>query len=118
VVKLAERQQYFSIKQGSYETHIQFSKRFRATYKAFEENGQGTIPENNGAMDFFHVLDMMWYADLKKQLLNNWPPMTMNEMFALTKSWVTTVWKQSEAGKAATFMTSLEQSHKNKNSKK
>jgi hypothetical protein len=47
MVELAARQHYYSIKQWSYETCIKFSKRFRATYKAFEDNGQGTIPQKN-----------------------------------------------------------------------
>jgi hypothetical protein len=38
MVELSARQHYYSIKQGSY-TLIQFSERFRATYKAFEDNG-------------------------------------------------------------------------------
>jgi hypothetical protein len=64
-------------------------------------------------MDFFHALDKMQHADLKKQLLNNWapgagkPPMTVNDMFALAKSRVTTVTKQTESGSPALTSDSI-----------
>jgi hypothetical protein len=72
MVELVARQHYYAIKQGSYETLIQFSERFRATYKACEDNGQGSIPEKTRAMVFFHALDTIRYVELKKQLMNNW----------------------------------------------
>jgi hypothetical protein len=55
VVELTAWKHYYTIKLGSYETLIQFSKRFRVTYKAFEDNGQSTIPEINRAMDIFFM---------------------------------------------------------------
>jgi hypothetical protein len=71
MVDLVARQHYYSIKHRSYETLIQFSERFRATYQGFDDNGQGTILENNRGMDFFHSLDTVRYAALEKQLLKN-----------------------------------------------
>lgn len=44
-------------------------------------------------------------------------PMTVNKMFALAESWVTTVTKRTESGIAVTFMTALEWSHKKKTKK-
>ena len=45
IEELAARQHYYTIKRGPYKSLIQFRERFRATYKAFKDNGQGSIPE-------------------------------------------------------------------------
>jgi hypothetical protein len=52
MAEFVARQHYYSIT-GSYEMLMPFSEHFRATYKAFTDNGQGTIKEKTTVMGLF-----------------------------------------------------------------
>jgi hypothetical protein len=71
VKELAARKAYQSIRQGSFETLAQYSKRFREAYRAYKATEKDPIDhpidvsEPDQAMDFFHGLDEGRYAEFK-----------------------------------------------------
>ena len=100
VKELASRKAYQSIKQGPFETLAQYSERFRETYRAYKATEKDPVDnpidvkEPDQAMDFFHGLDDVKYAELQQNVKNGWamksmqPPKTVNEIYRLAGVWV------------------------------
>jgi len=125
VKELAARKAYQSIKQGPFETLAQYSEWFRETYRAYKAtekdpvNNLIDVKEADQAMDFFHGLDDVKYAEFKQNVKNGWamksmqPPKTVNEIYRLAGVWVTPTARR-ETGMAATYHTGARKQEKPK----
>jgi Zinc knuckle len=96
---------------------VQYSDRFRATYRAYKENCSNIdISEKDQAMDFFHGLDSNRYGAFKANMMNGWAskaiskPDTVNTIYRLAGSWVKTNNMKAEGRTAVTFVTTTENS--------
>jgi len=123
VKNLAARKAYKNIKQGSFETLVQYSIRFPDTYKAYkvtatEERPVG-VTEQDQALDFFHGLDQGRYVQFKTSMLNGWvtkafdPPEKPNNIYRIEGAWVKLTLRV-EGGTTATFVTIEEEARINK----
>jgi hypothetical protein len=115
VVELSARKAYHSMRQGAFETLIQYSDRFRATYRSYTENCSAiNISDREQAMDFFHGLDSNRYGTFKANMMNGWAskaieiPDTVNTIYRLAGSWVKTNTMKTENRSAVTFLTTLD----------
>jgi len=114
VKELTARKSYQNIKQESFETLVQYSARFRDTYKSYKATETVESPvdvtEKEQALDFFHGLDQGRYATSKTSMLNGWatkafdPPDTPNDIYRIAGLWVKPATK-IEGGTGATFVT-------------
>ena len=73
VIELSARKAYHSLRQGAFETLVQYSDRFQATYSAYKENCPTIdISEKEQAMDFFHGLYSNRFGAFKANMMNGW----------------------------------------------
>jgi hypothetical protein len=73
VIELSARKAYHSQRQGALETLVQYSDRFRETYRSYKENCPNlNISDKEQAMDFFHGLDNNCYESFKASMMNGW----------------------------------------------
>ena len=123
VVKLAARNEYKNIRQGTYESIVTYKERFRAALKAYEDQKNPDIDDKDVAMDFFNGLDNARYAMFKTETMNLLSseamkqPKNLNAMYLLANQWVKP--KTYAPGLAATFATtSLDQQESSEKSRK
>jgi hypothetical protein len=127
IQELTARKAYQNIRQGAYETLVQYSERFREVYKGYKETGTKAGPvdvkEEVQALDFFHGLDQGRYGVFKTSMLNGWaakafdPPKTVYEIYRVAATWVKPL-TRIEGGTAATFVTIEEDAKQKAHQKK
>jgi hypothetical protein len=86
---MAARKAYQNIKQGSFKSLAQYSKRFRETYRFYQDSSitNVTVKLADQAMDFFYGLGAGRYGIFKMNMINGWttgafnPPTTVNEIY-------------------------------------
>jgi hypothetical protein len=112
VKSMAARKAYQNIKQGSFESLAQYSKRFRETYQAFQDSSvtKVSVEEADQSMYCFYGLDPVKYGDFKTNMINGWtmgafkPPATVNEIYRVVGNWVKPTSKL-EGGTSTTYVT-------------
>ena len=87
ITKLAARNTYQTIRQEPYELIISYKERFNSAHKAYQDQDNPAIEEEDIAMDFFRSLDNACYGDFKIDTMNNLtskaiePPENLNAMY-------------------------------------
>jgi len=113
VVKRAARKDYSACKQGGYESIISYRERFDAATKAYTDQGNPPMKEEDIAMDFFDNLDPARYATFRTDIHNGLAAgsikaadtlSTLNKVYELAGAWVRTNVVQ-KPGVAATYVT-------------
>jgi hypothetical protein len=92
VVKLAARSQLAACKQGSYELIVALKQRYTNALKAYQDQKNPVMSDQDIAMDFFSKLDNGRYAEFKTTYLNNLQmkavdlPENLNEIYLLAST--------------------------------
>jgi len=82
------------MRQGPYETIIQYKERFDNAKKSYEEQGNPPMEDVDVAMDFFKGLDNNRYGNFKTKTMNDLTakilvqPQNLNEMYLLASQFV------------------------------
>ena len=124
VTKLAARTTYQGMRQGPYETIIQYKERFDNAKKSYEEQGNPPMEDVDIAMDFFRGLDNNRYGNFKTQIMNDLTakvlvqPQNLNEMYLLANQWVQVKTTTNAMGFGTTFTTTLDYQERPKKGKK
>jgi len=114
VTKLAARTTYQGMRQGPYETIIQYKERFDNAKKTYEDQGNPPMEDVDIAMDFFRGLDNNRYGHFKTQIMNDLTakvlvqPQNLNEMYLLANQWVQVKTTTNAMGFGTTFTTTLD----------
>ncbi len=86
--------------------------------KAYVDQGNPKMGDEDIAMDFFHGLDNAKYAGFKTEILNGLTaksitqPANLNAMYLLANQWVKPVTRGNATGFASTFHTTLNKTEK------
>ena len=94
ITKLTARSTYQQIHQGAYESIITYKERFTNALKAYEEQGNVKLSDEDIAMDFFRGLDNGRYSIFKTEIMillttnTLEQPKDLNSMYLLASQWL------------------------------
>jgi hypothetical protein len=71
VTKKAARATYQKMRQGAFQSIINYKERFNAALKGYKEQKNPKMEEKDIAMDFFEGLDNARYASFKTEIMNS-----------------------------------------------
>jgi hypothetical protein len=71
VVKKSAREEYNACKQGTYESIVDYKRRFNARLDAYIAGGNTAIPKEDITMDFMYGLDNTRYTEFKAEIIND-----------------------------------------------
>ncbi len=106
------------MRQGPYESIILYKERFNNVLKAYVNQGNPKMGDEDVAMDFFCGLDNARYAGFKTEILNRLTaksitqPANLNAMYLLANQWVKPVTRGNAAGFVSAFHTTLDKTEK------
>jgi hypothetical protein len=125
VTKMAARSTYQTMRQGAYESIITYKERFTTALKAYVDQKNPNMEDQDVAMDFFRGLDNARYSQFKTEIMNGLTagsikqPDDLNAMYLLANQWLKTTTRNDPKGYATTFTTTLDnQERSNRRSKK
>ncbi len=113
VTKMSARNAYQVIRQGHYESIISYKEQFSNALKAYNDQKNPAMEDEDIAMDFFRGLDNGRYASFKAEIINGLTagafqqPKDLNSMYLKANQWLKTS-RSHPTGLATTFTTTLD----------